>query len=712
MRITGLASGLDVDSIITETMSAYRTKIDQQTQKKDILEIKQKLYKDMMSESKTFYNKYFDILSSDSILNSSSWKSVSYTTTKDSSVKVTATSSAVADNYKITGTIATAAKKSIKEEELGKAIVINGKSFTIDETLSNKDKATKLTADLKESGINVSVKYSDFAGTTGGNVQGFIFESTKLGADNSFTIGGISTKVESVNDSFRNGENAKANSIKLMSSDELKGITEFKYNIKIGEDIINLNIPDLGKENDVNERLKIINNKLSEIASADGINTSFKDLYAVIENDEVVIKTQTLGNKAVDFSMEINGKYEIADDKEDATKTFASYSNDDILTGKFTINNVLIDMDAFDKKNENSESYQGLSNEEKNKEKIKYINEKLSLQGVGFTASVDGENVNFEANVAGEKSLEINKLDSNSSVVSGGNDAKIVIENSKGGIYTHTGTSNSVLLDGVNFTFTSIIPEGGIEVNGKTNVDDVKDKIVKLFNDYNNLMEKLNTLTTTKRNRDYAPLTDEQRSELSESELELWDSKVEAGQLYRDSDLTRISNSLKEAMRTMVSGTGLTLEQIGISPVSDYGGTKNGTFTIDENKLTSALETNMDNIKNMFVQSKPTDSNLSSSQKYSQTGIFNRVKDILYSETMISTSSLAKKAGITGTATATNNTLYNSIKDYEKKIGDMEDSFTSKQQALYSKYATLETLMNNLNSQQSYLYQSLGISTS
>ena len=49
-------------------------------------------------------------------------------------------------------------------------------------------------------------------------------------------------------------------------------------------------------------------------------------------------------------------------------------------------------------------------------------------------------------------------------------------------------------------------------------------------------------------------------------------------------------------------------------------------------------------------------------------------------------------------------------KKYERKMEDMEKAFSKKEQALYSKYATLETMMNQLNSQQSYLLSQLGMS--
>ena len=55
-------------------------------------------------------------------------------------------------------------------------------------------------------------------------------------------------------------------------------------------------------------------------------------------------------------------------------------------------------------------------------------------------------------------------------------------------------------------------------------------------------------------------------------------------------------------MRTLVEGSGLNLEQIGITPEEDYSGVKNGTFNINESKLTEALEKNTEEIMNMFVK--------------------------------------------------------------------------------------------------------------
>ncbi|MEG0132547.1 MAG: flagellar cap protein FliD N-terminal domain-containing protein, partial [Clostridium sp.] len=42
-----MATGLDVDQIVKDTMRPHRIKIQQQQQQKEILEIKQKLYREV-----------------------------------------------------------------------------------------------------------------------------------------------------------------------------------------------------------------------------------------------------------------------------------------------------------------------------------------------------------------------------------------------------------------------------------------------------------------------------------------------------------------------------------------------------------------------------------------------------------------------------------------------------------------------------------------
>ncbi|PRR82840.1 flagellar filament capping protein FliD [Clostridium vincentii] len=498
-RITGLATGLDVDAIVKSSMLKYTMKVDTAKQKQEVLEIKQKLYRDVITSGKDFYNKYFDIAKGDSLLNTKSYSSVSFESTDASVATATGTSSAVKDNYEVTvSSLASAAKKSFSAAELSGdqpiMVTYNGKTVTIP------------TADMT-------------------------------------------------------------------------GKTE-------------------------PERAKVINTALSTI----GLKASTSDFTAGI-----LIESATTG----------------------------------ALIG--TAEN----------------SFTG------------------TIGGVAFSKSDVGTNL------------------------------QAAVTSSKGTV-TYDGTgepvsaSNTITLDGVQFSLNAV---GTTTVSGKIDVTETKDKLVNFVNDYNTYIEKLNTLVMDTHDRSYTPLTTEQKEAMSEDEITLWNAKVEKGQLTRDSDLSRIVNSLKSSMASSVSGISSILEKIGITPVEDYQTPKNGTFTIDDSKLTTALEANPQEIMKLFIQVPESDT-LSDSEKFSQTGILYRMKDILNNEFVSSTNSpLINKAGIMGTASFTQSSLSKSISDYKSKITEMETALATREQAFYSKYAKLEVLMNNFNTQQSSLASMLGTSS-
>lgn len=118
MRITGLATGLDMDEIIKNSMKPYRIKIDKKGQEKEVLEIKQKLYREVIKDSKEFYNKYFDVSKSDSLLLSKNWQSVKFTSSNENVLNVTSGSDAKAENYTITGTAGKASSAVLKVDDI------------------------------------------------------------------------------------------------------------------------------------------------------------------------------------------------------------------------------------------------------------------------------------------------------------------------------------------------------------------------------------------------------------------------------------------------------------------------------------------------------------------------------------------------------------------------------------------------------------------
>lgn len=674
MRITGLATGLDMDEIISSTMKAYRIKIDQKTQSKDVVEIRQTLYRDIMSDASKFYDKYFDITKSDSLLKPSNYKSVVFSSSS-SSVTVTGNSDAKSGNYTVTGTPAKNAKISITENiENGKTITIDGKEFEL-KGKNGKEIAENLNGDLKKAGITVSATYTDFAGTTE-NKPGLVLESTTKDDEkaSSFTVGGVGL-VGDINE----GKKATPAVVTGFTIDDVvSGIVSIN-----GEKITGTTDDEIKK-------------------SIESVLTDFEVSY--YEKGNITLTATTEGSSIEKPNIEIYDKEITFTKGEDEVKKTLSILTSQLGSGEQNVklNGVNIKLDL-------SKAEQGKESE--------YLQSVLENAGIkNIEAKFENNQIIFSTSP--DETLSLERGSDDGKTIISGEAANITIKNtSTGGTYSYSGYSNKVTLDGVNFTFNGII-DGDVKITGKNDVTEVKDKLVNFINDYNTLIEKLNTLTSTKHNRNYSPLTADQKKEMSETEIKLWNEKVEQGQLYKDSNLTRISSALKDSMRTFMEDSGLNLEKIGIVPVNDYSGTKNGTFIIDEDKLTKALEENTEEVMNLFTRPAPKE--LSEADKQdadkvkqyneakSQTGILYKLQSVLRSEFKSSTSVLAKKVGLQGTSTFSNNELTKSISDYESKIKDMEKEFTKREQALYSKYATLETMMNKLNSQQSSLQSMFG----
>ncbi|NLK96186.1 MAG: flagellar filament capping protein FliD [Clostridiales bacterium] len=619
-RITGLATGLDVDELVKTTMKAYQTKIDLQTQKKDVLEIKQKLYRDIISEGKEFYDKYFNLAKSDSLLSSKNYVTTKFDSSDTMVATATGLSGAVKDNYKVNVTqVAETAKKTYSGSELVGDI------------------------EIKSNNQSVFIKASELDGKTDR-------EKAAL----------INSKVTSI------GLTASVSDFKEGITIETKGTGKSStFSINIGGSIVDATV----------------NGTTSpEILTA---GWSVSDLYS---------------DTASDLMFNVGGKSVIikASELKDSIKSLQEEI--DKLDG--TIPEEATKIEQLEK--------------EKSRVINSTINSKLSTVGLKSTLSDDLSNITIESNTSGEKFTFTSGTAVDTHTTGGtvstfeGKNLHATFSNSKGTVVyddTNVSPTNKPVLDGVQFNITDV---GEAKFVGKTDVTDTKNKIINLVNDYNKLIEKLNKLTLETHDRSYAPLSASQKEEMTEKEIELWNEKVEKGQLSRDSDLKRIVNNLKNAMTSSVIGSTTTLEAIGISPLKNYT-TKNGMLEINEDKLTAALESDSEAVMNIFLQKPEDTTGMTESEIKSRTGIMYRMKDILNDEFVsTSKSALINKAGIEGTVSFTQSTLSRQITEYEKKIKQMNSTLSDKEQALYNKYASLETAMNNFNSQAMYLSNFFG----
>ncbi|WP_294379751.1 flagellar filament capping protein FliD, partial [uncultured Clostridium sp.] len=247
-------------------------------------------------------------------------------------------------------------------------------------------------------------------------------------------------------------------------------------------------------------------------------------------------------------------------------------------------------------------------------------------------------------------------------------------------------TGNSITLDGTTFKFNDVT-NGEVSLTGKRDGTELKDKIVDFINDYNELLGHINGKLYEEYDRSYLPLTDDDKEGLSDKEIEKLEKKAQTGLLRNDSYLRDFADDMKLTMTTMLEKTGLNLERIGIKPVQDYT-TQNGLFTIDEDKLQAAIESDPEGIQELFSGSN---------------GIITKLKNNLYEHATGTFSRLANKAGVADGVTAKTNEMTKDIEQRKKLITEMQAALKEKEDALYTRYSTLESNLASLQSQQSSL---------
>ena len=232
---------------------------------------------------------------------------------------------------------------------------------------------------------------------------------------------------------------------------------------------------------------------------------------------------------------------------------------------------------------------------------------------------------------------------------------------------------------------------------------------IKTFVDkYNELIDLVTTSTSTKRNRDYSPLTDDEKEAMTDSQIEKWEAKAREGTLFSDSLLQGLTSSLRNSINTEVKGMGSLnlLADIGIKVMDGYK--NNGKLEIDEKKLNNALTNNFEEVKKLFTKTSSTEATTAKdlSTRRSEQGFAER----LYEEIDSQMQKLMKKMG---SSTGTAETIDQSVIGKQLKIfKEQEDRLTSRltdiENRYYKRFTAMETAIQKLNSQGSWLSQQLG----
>lgn len=280
-------------------------------------------------------------------------------------------------------------------------------------------------------------------------------------------------------------------------------------------------------------------------------------------------------------------------------------------------------------------------------------------------------------------------------------DATIKIKYGTGAEIPLTSTTDSFNVDGLNITVNESFDTGdAVKLKVSADTDKVLSTIKDMIKDYNDIVDVVNKEYTTKPNRNFTPLSDEQRKELTEDEAKKWDEKAKAGMLFGNSDISSLSRDLRTVFFSDKDAL-VELEKIGIT--SSKAWQDNGKIVIDEEKLKKAIIENPENVTDIFSRAKSdTESG----------GVMVRLKSVTdkYAKTEGATKGvLIEKAGsLYAPLSMTKNILLEQDKRIDKIITNLNRTLLTEESRYQKQFANLETVYAKMNSQSGWLTKQFG----
>ena len=301
-----------------------------------------------------------------------------------------------------------------------------------------------------------------------------------------------------------------------------------------------------------------------------------------------------------------------------------------------------------------------------------------------------------------------------------------------------TSANNTYTVNGL--TIDCLAETGNSEISITTSVDTqtMYDQVKSFLSQYNSLMKEMYSLYNADSAKGYEPLTDSEKDQMTDTEVEKWEEKIKAALLRRDDTLDGIMSTMKNAMSTsyyIYNGNAVTydsdkqyykcngnaiknsdgsyvtsasqlklwasangakkysLSSFGIKTEAYATMTANSSqdaYHIDGDADDSVSKNNSDVLMNMLSSDPDT---VSSFMKQLTSGLYSAIDTKMKSVKGLSSSY----------------TIYNDIEmareysDYTDTISKWEDKLTDLEDSYYKKFAAMESALASLQSQSSSL---------
>ncbi|SCI97540.1 flagellar capping protein [uncultured Clostridium sp.] len=446
---------------------------------------------------------------------------------------------------------------------------------------------------------------------------------------------------------------------------------------------------------DVMKDIKSFQDKYFSVTSKDSIISSkaWNSLKVSSSNEKVITATGSAGANDIDYSFDV--------------KHLAKPAS--LSSGQLLKNGVQITKDVklsdLELKGESKFSIKfGDGEKEISKEITIKPDDTMDSLIAKINESTDGKVKASFSEMTGKLTIETNKTGENAKLsfidseggsknpleflglkdVSEGKNAKIIVKsNDKTFDKTLEQESNSFTIDGINY---SVHAEGTTNISSTQDVEPVVENMKKFVEDYNKIMDKVYGLVTEKKNKDYSPLTDAQKEDMSEKEIEKWEKKAKIGLLRNDSEMRSFMDSMQNAI---FGKNAQFLNECGLTSNEDYN--KRGQLSISEDKFRKSLQNEGDRVFKAFAGEK--------------TSMLEKMKDTMHKYIGSSSSVFARKAGLEKTSSVVKNFYSEQIRRQEDMIKRLQRKMDDREEKLYKQFGQLEASMNKLNSQMNYFAQ-------
>lgn len=258
--------------------------------------------------------------------------------------------------------------------------------------------------------------------------------------------------------------------------------------------------------------------------------------------------------------------------------------------------------------------------------------------------------------------------------------------------------SNTLTVNGLTINATGVT-NGTISVTTATDTDGIYNMIKDFLKEYNTVVNEMTKAYGAKSAKGYEPLTDEQKDEMSDTEVEKWENKIKEALLRRDDKLNSILSSFNTGMQKgfVINGKNYNLSTFGVHTLGflnaksneenamHIDGNKEDSLTADaKDKLRAAIESDPDTVMEFF----------NSLAKDLYTDLTDKMKSTTLSSAYTVYNDKQMKEDMRG--------IEDKIKSWEKKVSDYEEKW-------YKQFSKMETTLSELQSQTNSLSSLLGM---